>query len=119
MHIENELVEYVTPDDQEYEEIVENYEKEVLVHEEFPEPPVTYTTDTAPAQGKLQCIALIFDNHNISICYAFTLQEILWKPHAYLYLPMSLTRADSSSALLRFIGSVSNLPLLTMGGYYY
>jgi hypothetical protein len=37
----------------------------------------------------------------------------------YIYLPISLTRAGSSSALLRFIGSVSNLPLLTVGGYYY
>jgi hypothetical protein len=36
-----------------------------------------------------------------------------------MYLPISLTRAGSSSALLRFIGSVSNLPLLTVGGYYY
>jgi hypothetical protein len=34
-------------------------------------------------------------------------------------LPMSLTRAGSSSALLRFIGKVSNLPLLTICGYYY
>jgi hypothetical protein len=47
------------------------------------------------------------------------LQEILWKPHAYIYLPMSLTSAGSSSALLRFIGSVSNLSLFTIGGYYY
>jgi ABC-type uncharacterized transport system permease subunit len=36
-----------------------------------------------------------------------------------IYIPISLTRAGSSSALLRFIGSVSNLPLLTVGGYYY
>jgi hypothetical protein len=33
-----------------------------------------------------------------------------------MYLPMSLTRV---AALLRFIGSVSNLSLLTIGGYYY
>jgi hypothetical protein len=31
MHIENDLVEYVTSVDQEYEEIVEEYEEEVLV----------------------------------------------------------------------------------------
>jgi hypothetical protein len=37
----------------------------------------------------------------------------------YLYLPMSLTSAGSSSALLMFIGSVSNLSLLAIGGYYY
>jgi hypothetical protein len=37
----------------------------------------------------------------------------------YIYIPMSLTSAGSRSALLRFIGSVSNLSLLTIGGYYY
>jgi hypothetical protein len=37
----------------------------------------------------------------------------------YIYLPMSLTSAGARSALLRFIGSVSNLSLLTIGGYYY
>jgi hypothetical protein len=31
MHIENDLVEYVTSVDQEYEEIIEEYEEEVLV----------------------------------------------------------------------------------------
>jgi hypothetical protein len=31
MHIENELVEYMTPIDQEYEEIVEEYKEEVLI----------------------------------------------------------------------------------------
>jgi hypothetical protein len=31
MHIENELAEIVTTGDQEYEEIVEEYEKEILV----------------------------------------------------------------------------------------
>jgi hypothetical protein len=59
MHIENELVEYVSPIDQEYEEIVEEYEKEVLVPEEFPEPSVTDTADTTSAQGKPQCMTLI------------------------------------------------------------
>jgi hypothetical protein len=32
---------------------------------------------------------------------------------------MSPTSAGSSSALLRFIGSVGNLSLLTTGDYYY
>jgi len=31
MHIENAMVEFVTVDDQEYEEIVEEYEEEILV----------------------------------------------------------------------------------------
>jgi hypothetical protein len=51
-------VEFGTVDDQEYEEIVEEYE-EIFVPEEFQEPPVTDTTDTAPAQGKSRCITHI------------------------------------------------------------
>jgi hypothetical protein len=43
-------VEYVTPGDPEYKEIVEDYEDEVLV-QEFPEPPVTDTADTTPAKA--------------------------------------------------------------------
>jgi hypothetical protein len=38
MHVENELVEFVTVGDQEYEEIVEEYEEEILVSEEILEP---------------------------------------------------------------------------------
>jgi hypothetical protein len=49
MHVENDLVEFMTVDDQEYEEIVKEYEEEILVPEEFQEPPVTNTTNTAPA----------------------------------------------------------------------
>jgi hypothetical protein len=60
MHVENDLVEIVTVDDQEYEEIVEEYEEEILVLKEFPEPPKTDTTDTAPAQGKPRYITRIF-----------------------------------------------------------
>jgi hypothetical protein len=69
MHIENELVEYMTPVDQKYEEIVEGYKEEVLVQEEFLEPPVTDTADTAPAQGKPRCIALIL----LIIVYIFVM----------------------------------------------
>jgi hypothetical protein len=52
-------VEYVTPGDQEYEEIMKEYEEEILVQEEFPKPPVTNTADTTPAQGKPRCMTLI------------------------------------------------------------
>jgi hypothetical protein len=44
---------------------------------------------------------------------------ILWYPHAHIYLPMSLTSAGLRSALLRFIGNMGNLSLLTIGDYYY
>ena len=49
MHVENELVEIVTTDDCELEEIVEEYEEEILVREEVLEPPPTDSADTAPA----------------------------------------------------------------------
>jgi hypothetical protein len=49
MHVENELVEFVTAGDQEYEE-------EILIPEEIPESSLTDFTDTPPAQGKPRCI---------------------------------------------------------------
>ena len=36
MHVENELVEIVTTGDHEYEEVIEEYEEEILVQEEVP-----------------------------------------------------------------------------------
>ena len=68
MHVENELVEIVTTDDREFEEIIEEYEEEVLVREEVPEPPPTDSPDSAPTQGKPLCITLIFYNHYMYIC---------------------------------------------------
>ena len=53
----------MTTDDHEFKEIVEEYEEEILVREEVPEPPATDSADTAPIQGKPRCIILIFDNH--------------------------------------------------------
>jgi hypothetical protein len=35
MHVDNDLVEFVTLDDQEYEEIIEEYEEEIFMPEEF------------------------------------------------------------------------------------
>ena len=57
------MAEIVTTGDHEFEEIIEEYEEEILVQEDVPEPPLTDSADTAPAQGKPQCITLIFDNH--------------------------------------------------------
>jgi hypothetical protein len=86
MHIENELVEFMTAEKQEYDEVIEEYEDEVLVHEEFPEPLVTDAADTAPAQDKPRCITriLIITIYIyiyicvcvcVCVCCAFTLQE--------------------------------------------
>ena len=68
MHVDNELVEFVTAGEQEYEEVIEEYE-EVLVQEGVPEPSVADFADTPPAQGKSRCITLflitkyIYDVH--------------------------------------------------------
>ena len=75
MHIENELVEFVTAVEQEYEEVIEEYEEEVLVQEGALEPPVTDFADTPPTQGKPRCITLILNNHCICMRCAFTLTE--------------------------------------------
>ena len=40
MHVDNDLVEFVPMDDQEYEEIIEEYEEEILIQEGAPEPSV-------------------------------------------------------------------------------
>jgi uncharacterized membrane protein (DUF106 family) len=59
MHVDHEVVEYVATEEQDYEEIVEEYEEEIFVLEEFQEPPMTDTSDLAPAQGKPRCITSI------------------------------------------------------------
>ena len=67
MHIENESAEIVITGEHEFEEIVEEYEEEILVREEVPELPTTDLADTAPTQGKPWCITLIFDSHCIYV----------------------------------------------------
>ena len=81
MHVENELVEIVTTDDLEFEEIIKEYE-EILMQEEVLEPPPTDSADTAPAQGKPQCITPYFFIITIYICMCIYVTGILWKPHA-------------------------------------
>jgi hypothetical protein len=84
MHVENELVENVTVDDREYEEIIEEYEEEILVSEGVLEPPVTDpVSNTAPAQGKSRCITLILLIIGYLLC--IYIAGILWKPYVYIY----------------------------------
>ena len=64
MHIENELAEIVTTGEPKFEEIIEEYEEEILVQEEVLKPPLTDSANTTPAQGKPRCITLIFYNHH-------------------------------------------------------
>ena len=68
MYVENELVKFVTTREQEYEEVIGEYEEEVLVEEEASEPPMTNIADNLPAQGKPRCITLILNNDWIYIC---------------------------------------------------
>ena len=63
MHVDHELVEFVPVDEQDYEEIIEEYEEEVLVQEGAPKPFVADFVDTAPAQGKPRCITFILKDH--------------------------------------------------------
>ena len=65
MHVENELMEIMTIGDHEFEEVIEEYEEEILV--EVPEPPLTDRADTTPAQAKPRCITLILNDHWIYI----------------------------------------------------
>ena len=46
MHVDNELVEFMTAGEQEYEEAIEEYKEEILIQEGAPEPPAV---DTTPA----------------------------------------------------------------------
>ena len=48
----------MTVGDQEYDEVIEEYE-EILVPQEFPEPPVTDFVEFAPDQGKPRFITPI------------------------------------------------------------
>ena len=63
MHVDNELVEFVTAGEPEYEEIVEEYEKEILIQEGAPKPLVADFVDTLLAEGKPRCITLILNDH--------------------------------------------------------
>ena len=67
MHVDNELVEFVIAGEPQYEEVLADYEEEILVQEEAPEPSVADFVETPSAQGKPRCITLILNNHWIYI----------------------------------------------------
>ena len=81
MHVDHELVEFVPVDEQDYEEIIAEYEEEVLVQEGAQEPFVADFVDPPPAQGKPRCITLILNNHWIYMMCIYVI-GILWKLHA-------------------------------------
>ena len=59
MHVDHELVEFVRVDEQEYDEVIEEYEEEILVQEGAQESIGADLTDPSPAQGKPWCITPI------------------------------------------------------------
>ena len=61
MHVDHELVEFVPVDKQEYEEVIEEDEEEILMLEGALEPFGADFVDTPPAQGEPRCITLIFE----------------------------------------------------------
>ena len=61
MHVHHELVEFMPAVEQDYEEIIEEYEEEVLVQEGALEPFVADFVDTPLVQGKSRCITHIFE----------------------------------------------------------
>ena len=60
MHVDHELVDFVPVDEPEYDEVIEEYEEEILMQEGAPEPFGVDLTDPSPAQGKPRCITPIF-----------------------------------------------------------
>jgi hypothetical protein len=75
----------VAVEEQDYEEVIEEYEEEIFIPEEFQEPPATDTSDCAPAQGKPRCITPIFVSLYIFKCCAFTFQEF-YDTHLHIYI---------------------------------
>ena len=59
MHVDHELVEFVPIDEKEYDEMIEEYEEEILVQEGALEPFGADLADPSPAQGKSRCITPI------------------------------------------------------------
>ena len=101
MHVENTLVEFVTAGEQEYEEVIEEYEEEVLIQEGAPEPLVTDLADTPPTQGKPLCITLISNDHWIYICDVHLCYRIYIETTCKDNLPMSPTSIGRVAAMLR------------------
>ena len=59
MHVNHESVEFMSVDEQDYEEVIEEYEEEILVQEGASEPFGADFVDPPPAQGKFRCITHI------------------------------------------------------------
>ena len=65
MHVDHKLVEFMPVDEQDYEEVIEEYEEEILVQEGALKPFGAYFADPSPSQGKPRCITPILCSLNI------------------------------------------------------
>ena len=63
MHVDHELVQFMPINEQEYDEVIEEYEEEILVQEGAPEPFGADFADPSPAQGKPRYITPILNDH--------------------------------------------------------
>ena len=63
MHIDHELVDFVPVGESEYDEMIEEYEEEILMQEGAPEPAGADLADLSPAQGKPRYITPILNDH--------------------------------------------------------
>jgi len=61
----------MTAGEQEYDEVVKEYEEEILAQEDVQEPPVTDFADTVPAEGKPRCITPILLQFKLYLCIKF------------------------------------------------
>ena len=87
MHIDHELVEFVSVDEQEYKEVIKEYKEEILMQEGASEPFGADFVDPPPAQGKPRCITPILNDQQIYIWCGFTLQAFYGNyMHKYIYL---------------------------------
>ena len=65
MHVDHELVEFMPMEEHDYEEVIGEYEKEILVQEGASEPFGTDFAIPSPVQGKPRCITPILWSLNI------------------------------------------------------
>ena len=89
MHVDNELVEFVLVGKQEYEEIIEEYEEEILIQEGALEPSVADFVDTPPTQGKPRCKTPIFEwllNIYMMCIYVTGIYENYMHRYTYLWV---------------------------------
>ena len=84
MHVDHELVEFMPMDEHDYEEVIEEYEEEILMREGALEPVGTDFVNPPPAQGKPRCIThiLMITEYIYIYMMCIYVTGILWKLHA-------------------------------------